>query len=128
MPPAPTFPLRNSRTTHGSANSQDKPHAPPGTGITLLAVKPRPKVKEPSAYKVLLLNDDFTPMAFVVQVLEQFFNKSPADAHTIMLHVHQRGVGLCGIYSHDVAETKVMLVLDSARRHQHPLQCVMEKA
>ncbi len=78
-------------------------------------------------YKVLLLNDDFTPMEFVVHVLERCFRKGREEATRIMLHVHQKGVGICGVYSYDVAETKVNQVMDLARRHQHPLQCVMEK-
>jgi len=86
-----------------------------------------PKTKTPSMYKVLLLNDDFTPMEFVVHVLERFFRKGREEATRIMLHVHQKGVGVCGVYSYDVAETKVNQVMDLARRHQHPLQCVMEK-
>jgi ATP-dependent Clp protease adaptor protein ClpS len=96
----------------------------PQTGI---AVKTRPKTKKPAMYKVLLLNDDYTPMDFVVQVLEQFFNKSRDEATRIMLHVHRRGVGLCGVFTYEIAETKVMQVMDYARRSQHPLQCTMEK-
>jgi ATP-dependent Clp protease adaptor protein ClpS len=96
----------------------------PQTG---LAVKPRPKTKKPALYKVLLLNDDYTPMEFVVQVLEQFFNKSREEANRIMLHVHRRGVGLCGVFTYEIAETKVMQVMDYSRRSQHPLQCIMEK-
>lgn len=96
----------------------------PATG---LAVKQRPKTKKPAMYKVLLLNDDYTPMEFVIQVLEQFFNKSREDATRIMLHVHKRGVGLCGVFTYEIAETKVMQVMDYARRSQHPLQCIMEK-
>ena len=83
--------------------------------------------KKPALYKVLLLNDDYTPMEFVVYVLERFFNKNREEATTIMLHVHQNGVGMCGIFTYDVAETKVAQVLDLARRHEHPLQCTMEK-
>jgi ATP-dependent Clp protease adaptor protein ClpS len=86
-----------------------------------------PKTKTPSLYKVLLLNDDFTPMEFVVYILERFFHKGPEEATSIMMHVHQKGVGICGIYSYDVAETKVTQVMELAQRHQHPLQCVMEK-
>jgi len=78
-------------------------------------------------YKVLLLNDDYTPMEFVIQVLEVFFNKSNAEATRIMLHVHKKGVGLCGVFTHDVAETKVNQVMAAARQAQHPLQCIMEK-
>ena len=87
----------------------------------------RPKLQKPSMYRVLLLNDDYTPMEFVVYVLEQFFNKSREDATAIMLHVHQHGVGVCGVFTYEVAETKVAQVIDSARHHQHPLQCTMEK-
>ena len=89
--------------------------------------KVRPKTKKPSLYKVLLLNDDYTPMEFVVHVLERFFAKQHEEAVEIMLHVHQRGVGICGVYTFEVAETKVTQVIELARRHQHPLQCTMEK-
>ena len=94
---------------------------------TGVATKTRPKVKKPSMYKVLMLNDDYTPMEFVVQVLEQFFSKAHEDAIRIMLHVHQRGVGVCGVYTYEVAETKVTQVIDYARKNQHPLQCTLEK-
>jgi len=87
----------------------------------------RVRTKKPSLYRVLLLNDDYTPMEFVVFVLERFFNRSREQATRIMLHVHQKGVGLCGVYTYEVAETKVAQVLDLAQRHEHPLQCVMEK-
>jgi ATP-dependent Clp protease adaptor protein ClpS len=96
----------------------------PGTAV-LTRVKPQ--VKHPSLYRVLLLNDDYTPMEFVVHVLERFFAKSRQDATRIMLHVHQHGVGECGTYTYEVAETKVTQVMDFARKNQHPLQCVMEK-
>ncbi|WP_192895640.1 ATP-dependent Clp protease adapter ClpS [Arsenicitalea aurantiaca] len=89
--------------------------------------KTRPKTKRPSLYRVLLLNDDYTPMEFVVLVLQDVFNKSREDAMRIMLHVHHKGVGECGVYPFEVAETKVTRVMDSARKNQHPLQCVMEK-
>lgn len=85
------------------------------------------RTKKPSLYRVLILNDDYTPMEFVVYVLERFFNKSREEATTIMLHVHQNGVGVCGIFTYEVAETKVAQVLDLARRSEHPLQCTMEK-
>ena len=85
------------------------------------------RTKKPSLYRVLLLNDDYTPMEFVVYVLERFFQKNQEEATTIMLHVHQNGVGLCGVYTYEVTETKVAQVLDLARRHEHPLQCTMEK-
>jgi ATP-dependent Clp protease adaptor protein ClpS len=96
-------------------------------GKTGLVTKTRPKTKKPSLYKVLLLNDDYTPMEFVVHVLERFFNKGREEATRIMLHVHQKGVGICGVYTYEVAETKVAQVMDFARQHQHPLQCTMEK-
>ena len=92
-----------------------------------IATKTRAKPKKPSQYKVLLLNDDYTPMDFVVYVLERFFNKPPEEATRIMLHVHQKGVGICGVYTYEVAETKVAQVTSFARQHEHPLQCTMEK-
>lgn len=95
-----------------------------GTGAT---TKTRPKTKKPSLYKVILLNDDYTPMEFVVGVLVQIFNKSVEEATTIMLHVHHKGVGVCGVYTYEIAETKVTQVMELARREQHPLQCTMEK-
>ena len=95
-----------------------------GTGIV---TKTKPKTKRPALYRVLLLNDDYTPMEFVVHVLERFFQKGRDEATRIMLHVHQHGVGECGIYTYEVAETKVTQVMDFARKHQHPLQCVMER-
>jgi ATP-dependent Clp protease adaptor protein ClpS len=85
------------------------------------------RTQKPPLYKVFILNDDFTPMEFVVYVLERFFAKSREEATTIMLHVHQNGVGLCGVFTFDVAETKVAQVLDLARQQEHPLQCTMEK-
>jgi ATP-dependent Clp protease adaptor protein ClpS len=88
----------------------------------------KPELKKPPLYKVLLLNDDFTPMEFVVQVLETFFRMSREKATQIMLHVHTRGVGVCGVYTRDIAETKVSQVNDYSRSHQHPLLCTMEEA
>jgi ATP-dependent Clp protease adaptor protein ClpS len=96
----------------------------PGTGVI---VKAKPKTKKPSMYKVLMLNDDYTPMEFVVHTLERFFSKSRQEATRIMMHVHRRGVGICGVYTYEVAETKVTQVMDFARQHQHPLQCTLEK-
>lgn len=98
--------------------------APPGTAVI---TKTKPQTKRPSLYRVLILNDDYTPMEFVVHVLERFFNKDREAATRIMLHVHNHGIGECGIYTYEVAETKVTQVMDFARKHQHPLQCVMEK-
>ncbi|MCH7795860.1 MAG: ATP-dependent Clp protease adapter ClpS [Proteobacteria bacterium] len=94
---------------------------------TDVIVKTRPKTKTPSMYKVLMLNDDYTPMEFVVHVLEKFFGKNRSEATRIMLHVHQRGVGMCGVFTYEVAESKVSSVVDYARRNQHPLQCTLEK-
>lgn len=96
------------------------------TGTAVIA-KTKPQTKRPSLYRVLLLNDDYTPMEFVVHVLERFFNKDRDAATEIMLHVHHHGIGECGIFTYEVAETKVTQVMDFARKHQHPLQCVMEK-
>ncbi len=94
---------------------------------TSTVTKPKTKPKKPSMYKVILLNDDYTPMEFVVAVLERFFRKSREEATRIMLHVHQRGIGVCGVFPYDVAETKVTQVVDFARRSEHPLQCTMER-
>jgi ATP-dependent Clp protease adaptor protein ClpS len=102
-------------------------HDPGEHRQTGLLLKPRPKTKKPSMYKVLLLNDDYTPMEFVVHVLERFFNKNRQEATDIMLHVHRRGVGICGIYTYEVAETKVAQVMDFCRTNEQPLQCTMEK-
>jgi ATP-dependent Clp protease adaptor protein ClpS len=96
-------------------------------GESGLALRTRTQTKKPSLYKVLILNDDYTPMEFVVFVIERFFNKTREEATRIMLHVHQHGVGLCGVFTYEVAETKVAQVLDLARRNEHPLQCTMEK-
>ncbi len=90
-------------------------------------IKTRPNTKKPSMYKVLMLNDDYTPMDFVVQILLKYFQKSEDEAVQIMLNVHQTGIGLCGIYSFEVAETKIMQVIDAARSAEHPLQCTLEK-
>lgn len=98
-----------------------------GDSQTGTLTKTRPKVKEPSMYKVVLLNDDFTPMDFVVQILRKFFHKSDPEATNIMLQVHHQGAGVAGVFSHEVAETKVYLVSEFARQNQHPLKCIMEK-
>lgn len=108
------------------SSDEDKSHVPGRTGIGILT-RVRPKVQKPSMYRVLLLNDDFTPMDFVVHILERFFGKNKQEATEIMLQVHRRGVGVCGVYTHEVAETKVNLVMDFARKNEHPLQCTMEK-
>lgn len=94
---------------------------------TGVATRTKTRTKKPSLYRVLLLNDDYTPMEFVVYVLERYFNKNREEATQVMLHVHNHGVGLCGVFTFEVAETKVTQVLDLARRNEHPLQCTMEK-
>jgi ATP-dependent Clp protease adaptor protein ClpS len=99
----------------------------PGGPGTAIVTKTKPQTKRPNMYRVLILNDDYTPMEFVVHVLERFFNKDAEAAHRIMMHVHNHGVGECGVFTYEVAETKVTQVMDFARKHQHPLQCVMEK-
>ena len=90
-------------------------------------IKSKIKLKRPSLYKVLLLNDDYTPMEFVVMVLENFFNKSNQEATKIMLHIHQKGIGICGIYTYEVAESKSSEVINFSKQHEHPLQCTIEK-
>ena len=99
-----------------------------GQGQVGTATKTRAKPKKPSQFKVLLLNDDYTPMEFVVMVLKRFFNMDLEQATRVMLHVHQRGVGVCGIFPYEIAETKVNQVMDFAKQNQHPLQCTLEKA
>ena len=95
----------------------------PGTGVI---VKAKPKTKKPSMYKVLMLNDDYTPMEFVVHILERFFAKSRQEATRIMMHVHRRGVGICGVYTYEVAETKVTKTTHLAKAQQFPLQLSIE--
>jgi len=108
----------------GNGNNDGRNDGRTTTGVV---VKPRPKVKKPSMYKVLMLNDDYTPMEFVVHVLERFFAKTTEEATRIMLHVHQKGVGVCGVFTFEVAETKVNQTMELARKNQHPLQCTLEK-
>ncbi|UOA26009.1 ATP-dependent Clp protease adapter ClpS [Pseudosulfitobacter sp. DSM 107133] len=96
-------------------------------GDTFVITDTKPKTKRPPLYKVMLLNDDYTPMEFVVLVLERFFGLNHAQAFEIMLTVHKKGLAVVGVFSHEIAETKVAQVMDFARRHQHPLQCTMEK-
>ena len=99
-----------------------------GEGQTGIATKTRARPKKPKQYKVLMLNDDYTPMEFVVMCLKRFFRMDLEQATRVMLHVHQKGVGVCGVYPYEVAETKVNQVMDFARQNQHPLQCTLEKA
>lgn len=110
-----------------SGDDEDRDDESGGTGLGV-ATQTRTRTKKPSPYKVLMLNDDFTPMEFVVLVLQRFFGMNMDDATRVMLHVHQRGVGVCGVFSYEVAETKVNQVIDFARENQHPLQCTLEKA
>ncbi len=95
-------------------------------GVSVEEAKPR--LKRPPLFRVVLLNDDYTPMEFVVEVLERFFSMSRSQATQVMLQVHTRGKGVCGVYSRDIAETKVVQVIDYSRQHQHPLMCTMEEA
>jgi len=95
---------------------------------TGVATRTRTKTKKPTPYRVLLLNDDYTPMEFVVLVLQRFFRMDAEQATQVMLHVHQRGVGVCGVFTYEVAETKVAQVIEFARQNSHPLQCTLEKA
>jgi len=109
------------------ASKPRSPSAPADGDRAGTAVLTRTRTRKPNLYRVLILNDDYTPMEFVVHVLERFFNKDRAEATRIMMHVHQNGVGECGVFTYEVAETKVTMVMDLARKHMHPLQCVMEK-
>ncbi len=104
----------------------DRKHGP-GADDPGVAVKTRARTQRPPMYKVMLLNDDYTPMEFVVHVLERFFGLSHAQAFEIMLTVHKKGLAVVGVFSYEIAETKVAQVMDFARRHQHPLQCTLEK-
>jgi ATP-dependent Clp protease adaptor protein ClpS len=116
-PPQP--PRRDDREGDGEGRT--------GEGRTGALTLTRTRTKKPSMYKVLMLNDDYTPMEFVVDVLQHIFQKSREEATKIMLHVHQKGVGVCGVYTYEIAETKVTQTVDYARKNQHPLQCTLEK-
>ena len=118
---------RNNARPEGPFASDDDDNNKDADNEVGVATKTKPKLKKPSLYRVLLLNDDYTPMEFVVHVLERFFQKNRDQATQIMLHVHNHGVGECGVFTYEVAETKVTQVMDFARQNQHPLQCVMEK-
>lgn len=115
------------RFTSMSSEDEDRGGRSGGNADVGLLTRTRAKTKKPAMYRVLLLNDDFTPMDFVVHILERFFSKNKQEATEIMLQVHRRGVGICGTYTYEVAETKVNLVMDYARKNEHPLQCTMEK-
>jgi ATP-dependent Clp protease adaptor protein ClpS len=110
----------------GHPDGKDSGGSKSGTD-TISRTKTKPKTQKPNLYRVLLLNDDYTPMEFVVLILQDVFNKTREEATRIMFHVHQKGVGECGVYPYEVAETKVTRVMDAARKNQHPLQCVMDK-
>ena len=116
--------MRKSKHSVASSSDEDKDQVPEQGTTT----KSRPKTKKPSMFRVLILNDDYTPMEFVIYLLKSFFNKSNEEATKIMLHVHQNGIGVCGVFSYEIAETKVIQVLDTSRKNNHPLQCTMEKA
>ena len=121
----PTNAIRAASDTPPNNGDGDDMDGDSQTGV---ATKTKAKTKKPSQYKVLLLNDDYTPMEFVVVILKRFFRMDMEQATRVMLHVHQKGVGVCGIFSYEVAETKVNQVMDFAKENQHPLQCTLEKA
>lgn len=113
------------QANHDQDNGPDDPGK--GGNDIGLATKARPKTKKPSMYKVVMLNDDYTPMEFVVMILQEVFRKTQDEATQVMLNVHKRGVGVCGVYTYEIAETKVVQVMDIARKNQHPLQLQLEK-
>jgi ATP-dependent Clp protease adaptor protein ClpS len=130
IPSAGALPREGLRPSNGQPRMADddrKRRGEPGGPGTAVITKTKPQTKKPNFYRVLILNDDYTPMEFVVHVLEKFFGKDHEAATRIMLHVHHHGIGECGVFTYEVAETKVTQVMDFARKHQHPLQCVMEK-
>jgi len=110
---------------NGGEDDNGGDHGDPDVGVV---TRTKPKTAKPKQYKVLLLNDDYTPMEFVVHVLRSFFQMDTDEATRVMLHVHQKGFGICGVFTYEVAETKVTQVMDFARKHDHPLQCTLEKA
>ena len=118
--------IASLHTRMADDDKKRKGNAPSDPNVAVIT-KTKPQTKRPNMYRVLILNDDYTPMEFVTHVLERFFSKDHEAATRIMLHVHHHGIGECGIYTYEVAETKVTQVMDFARKHQHPLQCVMEK-
>ncbi len=132
--PAPGIGTEVSRPGAAPARMMSGAPGGPGQGDgndrgngTAVVTRTKTKLQRPSLYRVLLLNDDYTPMEFVIHILERFFNKDREAATRIMLHVHQHGVGECGVFTYEIAETKVTQVMDFARKNQHPLQCIMEK-
>ncbi|MFZ9396079.1 MAG: ATP-dependent Clp protease adapter ClpS [Erythrobacter sp.] len=126
---APPFRPAGAPSTALAAKAAGEDGGDPGNANEVdIATKTKTRPKKPSQYKVLMLNDDYTPMEFVVMVLKRFFSMDLEQATRVMLHVHQKGVGVCGIFPYEVAETKVNQVMDFARQNQHPLQCTLEKA
>ncbi|MCI0736129.1 MAG: ATP-dependent Clp protease adapter ClpS [Beijerinckiaceae bacterium] len=124
-PSGASFPVLASRSK-AAKDPRREGEVGPGSG-TAVITRPKVQTRHPNMFRVLLLNDDYTPMDFVVSVLRKYFNKGTDEATRIMLHVHQHGVGECGVFTYEIAETKVTQVMDHARKHQHPLQCIMEK-
>jgi ATP-dependent Clp protease adaptor protein ClpS len=118
--PAPAIPLARRVGGAGNGNGQ-------GDLVVERRTKEQVKTRKPPLYKCILLNDDYTPMEFVVEILKSVFHKSQADATRIMLHVHQNGMGVAGVFPYEIAETKVRTVEELAKEHQFPLKCVMEK-
>jgi ATP-dependent Clp protease adaptor protein ClpS len=125
--PTSDLTLRAVRASVPRMSSDENRSGNAGGPATSVIAKVKPRAKRPNLYRVLILNDDYTPMEFVVHVLERFFQKDVEAATKIMLHVHHHGIGECGVFTYEIAETKVTQVMDFARKHQHPLQCVMEK-
>jgi len=127
-PAEPIPPAKRSIAAFLMAEEEDNNQGPGSGGVDVgVVTKTAPKTKRPSLYKVVMLNDDYTPQEFVVWLLQAIFKKAPEDAMRIMMHVHQNGVGICGVYTYEVAETKVAQVMELSRRNQHPLQCTMER-
>jgi ATP-dependent Clp protease adaptor protein ClpS len=124
--PDPSVPVVPAAVAPRMGNDENRTGSTGGPATSVIT-KVKPKTKRPNLYRVLILNDDYTPMEFVVHVLEKFFQKDVEAATKIMLHVHHHGIGECGVFTYEIAETKVTQVMDFARKHQHPLQCVMEK-
>ena len=120
------YKIKKELKTLSQKNSDDEKSIK-NDSLTGTIVEDKPKLKKPSMYKVIMLNDDYTPMEFVVEVLQKYFSKTTEEATKIMLHVHQKGIGICGLYTYEVAESKASKVLERARKDQHPLQLKVEK-
>ena len=108
-------------------NSDDENNDDFKNKLSSIVLEEKPKLKKPPLYKVIMLNDDYTPMEFVIEMLQTYFSKSQEQATEIMLHIHQKGIGICGLYTYEIAESKATQVLDKARKNQHPLQIKLEK-